>query len=99
MVKTYQLTATVWRYPGKASWHFITIPIDISAEINYYFDHAKKGWGSLPVTVTSQKVSWETSIFFDSKTQSFLLPLKVQIRKQLEIVAGTEMSLSLSVEG
>lgn len=65
MHKTYDINEKVWLYPGKAAWHFVTIPKDISSDIDYYFAQNKRGWGSLPVSVTIGKTTWKTSIFPD----------------------------------
>lgn len=80
MKKTFSLQEKVWRYPGKASWYFLTIPANTAEEIDFLFAHAKKGFGSLKVTVTIGKTQWPTSIFPDSKSKGYLLPLKKSVR-------------------
>lgn len=72
--------AKVWLYDGPAAWHFITLPKDIAAEINHSHGHLKRGWGSLPVAVTIGDSRWETSIFPDKKSGSYILPLKKAVR-------------------
>ena len=98
MTKTYQLKAKTWLYPGKAAWHFLTIPTDITKEIDYYFSMAKKGWGSLPVQVTIGKTSWKTSIFPDKKTASYLLPLKADVRKKEAIKENDVVLVHITIE-
>jgi hypothetical protein len=85
MTKTYNLKEKVWLYPGKAAWYFINIPADISKEIDFFFSQHKRGWGSLRVKVTAGQTSWETSIFPDKKTGTYLLPLKAEVRKKEKI--------------
>lgn len=67
MEKVFKVKARVWLYPGMAGWHFVTLPKKTAEEIDFFFSHAKKGWGSLPVNVTIGKTSWKTSIFPDKK--------------------------------
>lgn len=98
MVKTYEVKTKVWLYPGMAGWHFVTIPTETAKNIDYYFRHAKKGWGSLPVTVIVGKTSWKTSIFPDKKSESYLLPLKAEVRKKEAIDADDMIDLSLQIE-
>ncbi len=81
MTKIYEVLATVWLYEGPIAWHFITIPEAVTKDIDQMFAHAKRGWGSLPVTVSVGKTSWKTSIFPDKKTASYVLPLKASVRR------------------
>lgn len=80
MPTTYRFRAKVWLYTGDAAWHFLTLPKGIGSEVKTLFGH-DRGWGSLPVRVTIGKTTWKTSIFPDNKTNSYLLPLKAQVRK------------------
>ena len=57
----------------------------------------KRGWGSLPVTVTIGKTSWKTSIFPDAKAGAYLLPLKADVRKKEKILASDTVSFSLEI--
>lgn len=97
MHKTYSLQATVWLYPGKAAWHFVTLPTDAAQDIDFYFSHVKKGWGSLPVTVTIGQTTWTTSIFPDKKAGSYLLPLKAAVREKENIEEGLMISFELEI--
>lgn len=99
MQKTYTLTAEVWLYPGMAAWHFITLPIQTADEIKVLFDEEKRGWGSIPVVVTIGSTTWKTSIFPDKQSNSYLLPLKVAVRKKEKIKIGDPVKLTLAVGG
>lgn len=97
MTKTYRFSASLWLYPGKAAWHFVTLPADVADDITFHFSHVKRGWGSLPVSLTARNVTWQTSIFPDKKSQSYLLPLKAKIRQQLDCHAGDEVQFELTL--
>lgn len=97
MTKEFKISAKIWKYQGKAAWHFVNIPSDISHEIDDYFSSAKRGWGSLPVTVTLGNTTWETSIFTDKKTDSYLLPLKKAVRIKEHIQAGDNIHFALEI--
>ncbi len=99
MIKEYKIKEKVWLYPGKAGWNFVTIPAEVSNDINYFFDHQKKGWGSLPVKVTLGKTQWKTSIFPDKKSNTFLLPLKAEVRKKEDFKVGDLISFTIEIEG
>lgn len=95
---TYKVTAKVWLYPGEnANWHFVTVPKKESAHIGEHFKSFKKGWGSLPVAVTLGKTSWETSIFPDRKSGTYLLPLKAIIRRKEGVEAGDSVIVTFHI--
>ena len=88
--------ARLWVYPGdKASWRFITVPKDISGKIRK--SNKPRGWGSHQVRVTIGKTSWDTSIFWESKSLTFLLPVKATIRRAEGIEDGETVSVKLVI--
>lgn len=96
--KTYTATGNVWLYPGEsANWHFFTIPKKESIELKEVYKGLTKGWGSLPVQVTIGKTTWTTSIFPDSKSGTFILPIKALIRKKEEVYEGDACTVSFSI--
>ena len=92
----FEIRAEVWLYPGEsASWHFVSVPKDISSEIRERFGERSRGWGSLPVTVTIGRTNWNTSIFPDKKSAAYLLPLKASVRAKERIRVGEELVFSI----
>ena len=94
----YKINTIVWLYPSMAGWHFVTIPEDVSDDINHQFGDRKRGWGSLPVKATIGKTTWETSIFQEKKTNTYLLPVKKGVRKKEYIKADTNVLLVLEIK-
>ena len=90
-------TCEIWLYPGKAAWHFVTLPKNLSQEIKEVYGHLARGWGSLPVEVTIGKTTWKTSIFPDKKSDSYLLPIKSIVRKSERLDVGQKIRLLVSV--
>jgi hypothetical protein len=90
-------TAKVWLYNGHSAWHFISLPKTLSAKIKKLFLGLERGWGSLPVKVTIGESEWRTSIFPDTKTKSYLLPLKAGIRKKENLKVGDKVKVSLEI--
>jgi hypothetical protein len=95
--RTYECKAKVWLYPGMAGWRFVTLPKKQSAQIKTRFAGSTRGWGSLPVTVTIGKTSWDTSIFPDKKADAYLLPLKAAVRKKEKIDEGDTIALKIDI--
>lgn len=93
----YKFSAEVWLYNGPGAWHFITLPQDIADEIRDIFGTNRRGWGSIRVLVTIGKSSWNTSIFPDKKSNSYLLPIKAQIRQENSLTDGDKIKLKLEM--
>jgi Domain of unknown function (DUF1905) len=93
----YKLRSKVWVYPGMAAWRFIGVPKKQGLEIKKKFGAYAKGWGSLPVFVTIGNTSWNTSIFPDKQSSSYILPLKTKIRKAEGIDDDSIVSFLLKI--
>lgn len=94
----YKIRAKVWIYPGMASWHFVTLPKKQSEKIKKDFGAHSRGWGSLPISVTIRKTSWDTSLFPDKREGAYLLPLKAQIRKTERIYANDTVTFTIKIK-
>ena len=57
---------TLFRYSGKGAWYFAIIP-------NAVAPPATRPWGRTPVTATVDGVTWETSLWRDTKSNRSLL--------------------------
>ena len=96
--KTYTIKATLWIYPGQnGNWHFLTVGRETSKAITEAWGKAKRGWGSLPVSVRIGKTTWETSIFPDNKSGTYLLPIKAKVRGAEGLFEGDTTSVRISV--
>lgn len=95
---TYSFRAKLWRWPGKATWYFITLPPGIAREIQLVDAGPRRtGFGALRVEATIGSSNWQTSIFPSAQQKSFLLPVKAGIRKQQELLEGKAVSVRLVV--
>jgi hypothetical protein len=94
----HTFTTNVWPYPGMAGWHFASVPENVSAKIKKSREGLPRiGWGSVPVIATIGKTTWNSSIFPDKKSGTYLLPLKAEIRKKEGIAAGDSIKLTLEL--
>ena len=91
----YKIKSKLFKWPGKAAWFFIRIDEKTTESIRDNFGMFAKGWGSLPVNVTSGESRWKTSIFPEKGT--YLLPIKSQIRKTEKINDGDLVSLMIEI--
>ncbi len=94
----YTIRGEVWLYPGETgNWHFVTVPKKESVAIKKRFGALKRGWGSLPVTVTIGETKWQTSIFPDKKIGGYVLPLKADVRKKEGVTNGATITFLLEI--
>jgi Domain of unknown function (DUF1905) len=93
----FEITAKVWLYHQMDGWHFVTIPKDVTKEIDAGFADRKRGWGSLPVIAYIGATSWRTSIFSVKKEGTYILPLKAQVRKKENITAGDTLKILIEI--
>ena len=68
-----------------------------SAEIKKLYAVSRRGFGSLPVLVKMGKTEWKTSIFPDSRSGTYILPIKAAVRRAEGAFEGEEMSFSITI--
>jgi Domain of unknown function (DUF1905) len=92
----FTFTAPLWLYSGKGAWHFVTLPKDAADEIKFFNASAK---GFMPISVTAQinDTVWKSSIFPDSKSGSYLMAIKADVRKTENLKAGDDVTLTVKV--
>ena len=93
--QTVTCTAPVVLYEGSAAWHFAVLPKTISAKVRSTATRKTKGWHSVRVEAVIGKTTWETSIFWDSGSTAYLLPLKLSVREKEHIYAGKKVRCAL----
>ena len=92
-----QVTAPLWLWSsGSASWHFITIPEELSDEIRAESLARRAGFGSVRVDATIADVTWRTSVF-PQKGGGYILPVKADVRRRAAIAAGHQVDVTLEV--
>lgn len=91
----YAFTAKPWQYTGPAGWHFISLPKKLAKEIRKALQSEEEGWGRLKATAKIGNSEWKTAIWFDTKMDTYLLPLKAEIRKKEHLSIDKEVKTVL----
>jgi hypothetical protein len=89
----YEFLAEPWQYAGPGGWYFISIPEKVAKEIRENLKWQEEGWGRMKITAEIGSSQWKTSIWFDTKRNTYLLPLKADIRKKEKIEAGNSIDV------
>jgi hypothetical protein len=92
------MSEKVWLYPGDmGNWYFVTLTKEYGQEIKELYDKHRRGFGSIPVEVTTGNTNWKTSIFPDKRAGSYLLPLKAAVRKKEDIEVGDVVTFIVTI--
>jgi hypothetical protein len=95
----YEFEGPVHRWAANRAFFLVSLPKNYSDEIVEISDGLTAGFGSLKVEATIGKVTWRTSIFPDSTTGLFDLPLKAEVRKKNDLIEGSITLVKLDVLG
>ena len=94
----YAFSARVYQYASSkemCGWTFVSIPQELSAEIRKNFKSLEEGWGRMKATAKLGNSEWQTAIWFDTKQNTYLLPLKAKIRKQEKVVLDETVQMMI----
>jgi len=96
----YEFSAKPYQYSSSeemCGWTFVSLPKELSKEIRDSFKHLEEGWGRMKVTIKLGVSEWQTAIWFDTKQDTYLLPLKAKVRKQENVVLGEDVKIIILV--
>jgi hypothetical protein len=93
----YTSRAELWEWHGQASWHFVSLPEEVTDDIDDRFGHLAAGFGSIRVEVRVGSSTWRTSVFPDTKRGTLILPMKKEVRRKQHLEAGAMAEVELRV--
>lgn len=99
---TYIFDSTLWIWrtdKAPVAWHFLTLPEDTSDVIKELHSDKSKGFGSIKVNVTIGETKWSTSLFPQSETECYILPVKAAVRKAENIAEDDDVSVKIEIVG
>lgn len=91
-----EFEAELWLHDGEAGWHFVTLPVEVAEQVRAEAGEPR-GFGSVRVEVTIGGTTWRTSVFPDTKTGSFVLPVKAEVRRREDLLADDQVRMRLVV--
>ena len=99
-IKEYEFSAETYLCSSSiemGGWTFVSLPKELSMEIRNHFQWREEGWGRMKATAKLGGSEWQTAIWFDTKQDTYLLPLKAKIRKQEHVVLGEDLQVIIWV--
>ena len=92
---TFTSEMWLWQSNGGTAWSFITLPQDVSDEIEDTVP-MKGGFGSVKVDVTIGATEWSTSLFPSNEYESYILPVKKPVRVKENLEHGNQVTVTVS---
>ena len=89
--RDYKARTRVRRYKG-TSWYLAHLPVKQSAQIKARFGKTARGWGSIRVHLRIGDTEWDTSLFPDKKSGTYLFAIKAAVRKAEGIDEGDRIT-------
>ena len=93
----YAFTAKIWQHQGQGGWYFVSLPLEFTKEIRENLKWQEEGWGRMKATASVNQLEWDTAIWFDKKHDTYLLPIKAEIRKKAKLELNQIMEVCISI--
>lgn len=93
----YSFCVKIWKDNTLSGWTFTTVPSGLSNEIRETNKQYEDGWGRLKVIANVENIYWHTSIWYDTKMNSYLLPINLKIRKKANLKVEDRVELNVFV--
>lgn len=95
---SFRFDAELWLWSGDGAWHFVTVPADVSDEIDGRTGVVeRRGFGSVRVRVKIGGTTWTTSVFPDKQRAAYVLPIKKDVRAKESLAAGDRTTVVLEL--
>ncbi|MFJ9520193.1 DUF1905 domain-containing protein [Kitasatospora sp. NPDC101801] len=88
-------TSRVIEWRGPSPFYFVPVPAEQATEVRQVAAMATYGWGVVPVEARIGGTAFATSLF--PKDGGYLLPLKAAVRRPLDLSAGDEVHVAMTV--
>jgi len=104
VTEAFTFTARLWRWSARqetadpSAWCFVTLPTEVSEEVRLRAGEPR-GFGSVPVRVQVGSSRWETSVFPDTGSGCFVLPVRKAVRRAHGVEDGDDLTVTLEVRG
>ena len=90
-----RFSGEVWYWRGPAPFYFVTVPDELSRDIQAIANEVTYGWGMIPARVTVGRTTWETALW--PKDGRYIVPLKTVVRRAEKVDEGAEIAIELEI--
>ena len=93
----YQFEGEVWFYNNPNAVYFVSLPVELSADILDFVGTSLNPWGTVPVDATIDDFTWDSSMFPRKDRGCYDLPLNAKVRKRLDLHEGQVVSVTIDI--
>lgn len=93
----YRFEGEAWFYVNPNAVYFVSLPVEMSAEILELVGTSLNPWGTVPCDATIGDFTWYTSMFPRKDRGCYDLPLNAKVRKRLGIVEGQVIAVTIEI--
>ena len=93
----YEFSGVIWKHKANGGWFFVSLPKDISKEIREHLKWQEEGWGRMKAAANVHGLEWDTAVWFDKKLDTYLLPIKADIRRKAGLNLDDNISVCISI--
>jgi hypothetical protein len=87
----------LWPFSPSNGCPYVELPKEAANEIRKYLQWQEQGWGRMKAIIKIGNSEWQTSIWFDTKHDTYILPIKAEIRKKENIEIDKDVEVSVFV--
>ena len=97
MVIEFDAELWVWDARRTDTWTFVRLPVEESEDIREVVGDGGRGFGAVRVRVVLGASVWRTSVFPDSASGCYVLPVKKAVRKAESLEPGDTARVSVEL--
>lgn len=97
VVIDFEAELWVWDARPNETWTFVRLPVEGSEDIHEVVGGQTGGFGAVRVRVVLGGSVWKTSIFPESSTGCYVLPVKAAVRKAESLAPGDTAKVSVEL--
>ena len=90
---SFEAPVVYWR--GPAPHVFARLPAEVAEGLRRLGPSISYGWGCIPVAAVIEGVEFTTALF--PKDETYLLPLKVAVRRRIGLAEGKDVAVDMRV--
>ncbi|MCG8372323.1 MAG: DUF1905 domain-containing protein [Balneolales bacterium] len=91
----YEFHTKMWKHASPGGWYFVSLPKVLSKEIRENLQWQEEGWGRMKAFAEIGEVNWKTAIWYDTKMETYLLPIKAEIRTKSDLELNKEFKMGI----
>ena len=91
----FEFDGEIWFWRGPAPWLFVTVPEEVSDDIEGIAELVTYGWGMIPVRARIGNTEWKTSLY--PKDGRYIVPIKASVRRAENLDEGDTVAVRLDV--